>query len=113
MKSVERESCTEQLLRFRYNNSYSKESINCFMYGVVQPLLIKDIMVLQNCTNSENILVGPYGEMYSTSHDAIRAMNIKTEEVSDVQEDADPVQITVQEMKAEPEVSCVFLYVHC
>jgi hypothetical protein len=38
MKSVERESCTEQLLRVRCNNnSYSKESINCFMYGVVQP----------------------------------------------------------------------------
>jgi hypothetical protein len=35
-------------------------------------------------------------------------MNIKTEEVSDAQEDADPLQITVQEMKAEPEVSLCF-----
>jgi hypothetical protein len=63
-------------------------------------------MVLQNSANSENILVGPYGELYPASH-------IKTEEVSDAQEDADPVQITFQEMKTEPEVSCVFLYAHC
>jgi hypothetical protein len=40
-------------------------------------------------------------------------MNIKTEEVSDAQEEADPVQITVQEIKAEPEVSCMFVCVHC
>jgi hypothetical protein len=65
-------------------------------------------MVLQNSTNSENVLVGPYGEVYTASHDASQAMNIKTEEVSDVQKDADPVQITVQEMKAEPEVSLCF-----
>jgi hypothetical protein len=65
-------------------------------------------MVLQNSANSENVLVGPYGEMYPASHDASQAMNIKTEEVSDAQEDADPVQIAVQEMKVEPEVSlCV------
>jgi hypothetical protein len=65
-------------------------------------------MVLQNSTSSENVLVGPYGEMYPASHDASQAMNTKTEEVSDAQEDADPVQITVQEMKAEPEVSLCF-----
>jgi hypothetical protein len=70
-------------------------------------------MVLQNSTNSENVLVGPYGELYPASHDASQAMNIKTEEVSDAQEDADPVQITVQEIKTEPEVGCVFLYAHC
>ncbi|XP_023725963.1 gastrula zinc finger protein XlCGF52.1-like [Cryptotermes secundus] len=54
-----------------------------------------------NCTNSENILVDPCGETYSASHDASQAMNIKAEEVSDSQ--ADPVQITFQEIKAEPE----------
>jgi hypothetical protein len=70
-------------------------------------------VVLQNSTNSESVSVGPYGELYPASHDASQAMNIKTVEVSDAQEDADPVQITVQEMKAEPEVSCVFLYAHC
>ena len=69
------------------------------------------MMPLQNCTNSENVLVGPCGETYSASDDASQAMNIKAEEVSDSQ--ADPVQITFQEIKAEPEVSCMFLYVHC
>jgi hypothetical protein len=85
-------------------NSYSKESIHCFLY---------DVMPLQNCTNSEKVLVGPYGERYPASHDANQAMNIKAEEVSDAQEEVDPLQIAVQEIKAEPEVSCMFLYVHC
>jgi hypothetical protein len=66
------------------------------------------MVVLQNSTNSENVLVAPYGEMYSANHDANQAMDIKTEEVSDAQEGADPVQITFQEMKAEPEVSLCF-----
>jgi uncharacterized protein YaaN involved in tellurite resistance len=65
-------------------------------------------VVLQNSTNSENILVGPYGEMYPACHDASQAMNIKTEEVSDAQDDADRVKMRVQEMKAEPEVSLCF-----
>ena len=69
-------------------------------------------MPLQNC-NSENILVGPYGETYPASHDATQAMNIKAEKVSDSQEEVDPVPITFQKIKAEPEVSCMFLYVHC
>ncbi|XP_023707399.1 uncharacterized protein LOC111864405 isoform X2 [Cryptotermes secundus] len=56
-----------------------------------------------NCTNSETVLVGPYGEIYPVSHDANQAMNIKAEEVSDSQEEVDPVQVTVQEVKAEPE----------
>jgi hypothetical protein len=66
------------------------------------------MVVLQNSTNSEKILMGPYGEMYPASHDASQTMNIKTEEVSDGQDDADAVQITIQEMKAEPEVSLCF-----
>jgi hypothetical protein len=70
-------------------------------------------MVLQNCTNSEKVSVGPYGETYPASHDANQTMNIKAEEVSDSQEEADPVRITVQEIKAESEVSFMFLYVHC
>ncbi|XP_033608918.1 uncharacterized protein LOC117282626, partial [Cryptotermes secundus] len=61
------------------------------------------MMLLQNCTNSEKVLVGPYGETYPASHDASQAMNIKAEAVSDSQEEADPVRITFQEMEAEPE----------
>jgi hypothetical protein len=70
-------------------------------------------VVLQSYTKSENILVVPYGETYPASHDANQAVNIKAKEASDAQEEADPVVITNQEIKAEPEVSCMFLYVHC
>jgi hypothetical protein len=69
-------------------------------------MIDKDMMVLQNYTNSENILVGPYGETYPACHDGNQAMNIKAEEVSDAEEEADPVPITFPEVKAEPEVSC-------
>jgi hypothetical protein len=50
--------------------------------------------------------------MYPASHDANQAVKIKAEEVSDTQEEADSMRITIQEMKAEPEVSCMFLCVH-
>ncbi|XP_023717634.1 uncharacterized protein LOC111869964 isoform X2 [Cryptotermes secundus] len=56
-----------------------------------------------NCTNSEKVLVGPYGETYPAGLDANQAVNIKAEVVSDAEEEADPVQIRVQEIKAEPE----------
>jgi hypothetical protein len=58
-------------------------------------------LFLQNSTNSENVLVGEYGE---TSDEA---MNVKAEEVSDAEEEEVPVAITFPEIKAEPEVSCV------
>jgi hypothetical protein len=58
-------------------------------------------LFLQNSTNSENILVGPYVE---TSD---QAMNVKVEEISDAEEEEDPVRITFPEIKAEPEVSCM------
>jgi hypothetical protein len=67
-------------------------------------------MVLQDCTNSENVLVGSYGETYPGSHDANQVVNIKAEKLSGAQEEVDPAQIAVQEIKIEPEVSCKFLY---
>jgi hypothetical protein len=57
--------------------------------------------------------VGPYGKTYPASHDANQVLNIKAEEVSGTQKEADPVRVTIQEIKAEPEVSCMFLYIHC
>jgi hypothetical protein len=65
------------------------------------------MMVLQNYTNSENILVGPHGETYPACHDPNEAMNIKAEESSDAAEEEDPLSITTLEIKAEPEVSCI------
>jgi hypothetical protein len=71
----------------------------------------KDMMVLQSYRNSENILVGPYGEMYPACQEGGQAVNIKAEEVSDTEEEVDPVPITIQEIKAEPAVSCISPYV--
>jgi hypothetical protein len=71
------------------------------------------MIVLQNCANSEKVLVCPYGETYPACHDGNQAMNIKSEEGSDTAEEVDPVPITFLEMKAGPEVSCMSLYVHC
>jgi hypothetical protein len=75
-------------------------------------MIDKDMMVLQNYTNSENVLLGPYGEIYPACHDANQAINIKAEEVSDAEEEVDPLPITFREIKAEPEVSSMSLYVH-
>jgi hypothetical protein len=76
-------------------------------------MIDKDMMVLQSYTNSENILVGPHGEIYPACYDGNEAMHIKAEEVSDAAEEEDPLPITVLEMKAKPEVSCMSLYVYC
>jgi hypothetical protein len=47
------------------------------------------------------------------SHDVNQVVNIKAEKVSDTEEDVDLVRNTVHEIKAEPEVSCMLLYVYC
>jgi hypothetical protein len=65
------------------------------------------MMVLQDYTNSEDVLVGPYGETYPACYDADQAFNIKAEEVSDAEEEEDVLPKTIQEIKAEPEVSCM------
>jgi hypothetical protein len=88
--------------------SHSKDSILCLMCGVVQPFLRKMWWFLQSYTNSENVSVGPYGEIYPTSHDADQAVKVKAETTSDAEEEDDPVPITFSELKAESEVSCVF-----
>jgi hypothetical protein len=109
LKSVEKRSVQSSY----YGLDVMKSSCSKIMYRCCTAILIKVILVLQNYTNSEKVLVGPYGEMYPASYDANHTMNIKTEEDSDAQEEVDPVRITVQKIKAELEVSCVFLYVHC
>jgi hypothetical protein len=54
----------------------------------------------------------PWGEMNPTSGDASQAINIKVE-VSDAEEEEGPVPITFPEIKAEPKVRYMSLYVHC
>jgi hypothetical protein len=73
----------------------------------------KGILALQNYMALEKGVPGPYGETYLTSDDTNQAMNVKAEEVSDVEVDEGPVPITFPEIKAEPEVSCMSLYAHC
>jgi hypothetical protein len=53
------------------------------------------------------------GETYPAIHDSNQDLDINSEEVSVGQDEADPMRITIQEIEAEPEVSCMFLYVHC
>jgi hypothetical protein len=74
-------------------------------------MIDKHMIVLQSYTNSEKVLVGPYGETYPACLDGSEVMNIKAEELSYAEEKQDPVPITFPEMKAEPEVSCMALYV--
>jgi hypothetical protein len=40
-------------------------------------------------------------------------MNIKAEGVSAVEDEDEPVPVTFPEIKVEPEVSCMSVYVHC
>jgi hypothetical protein len=76
-------------------------------------MIDKDVMVLQNHTNSAMELRDPCGEPNRTSGDASQAINIKVEEVSDAEEEVVPVPITFLKIKLEPEVRCMSLYVHC
>jgi hypothetical protein len=75
------------------------------MCGVVHPFLRK-MCVLQNYTSSEDVLMGPYGEIFPTSHDVNQAMKVKAEAASDAEVEEDPVRITFLKIEAEPEVSC-------
>jgi hypothetical protein len=71
------------------------------------------MLALQNHMDLEEGVPGPYEETYLTACDANQAMNIKEEEVSDVEVEEGPVPITFPKIKAEPEVSCMSRYVHC
>jgi hypothetical protein len=75
-------------------------------------MIEKDVIILQNRTNSRMEVRDPCGEMNPTSGDASQAINIKVEEVSDAEDEAGPVPISFPKIKAEPEVRCMSLYVH-
>jgi hypothetical protein len=66
-------------------------------------MIDNDMMVLQNRTNSEMEVRGPCDETHPTSCDVHQAISIKVEEVSDTEEEADPVPIPFPKIKAEPE----------
>jgi hypothetical protein len=65
-------------------------------------------MVLQNCMDFLKIEPGSISETCPTSsYDGNQIIDIKVEEASDTQEVEDPLLITLPEIKAEHEVSCV------
>jgi hypothetical protein len=67
------------------------------------------MFVLQNCMDLEKHVSAPCSETYPTSsHDANQAMNIKVEEVSDIEvEEEHPMPMSFIGIKAEHEVSCM------
>jgi hypothetical protein len=69
------------------------------------------VLVLQNCLDIEKRAPGPYSDTYAaSSHDANQPMNIKVEEVSDVEgEEKHRVPMAFVGIKAEHEVSCMSL----
>jgi hypothetical protein len=69
----------------------------------------KCMVVLQKCVDIEKRVPGPCSETYPpSSHDANQPMNMKVEEVSDVEgEEKHRVPMTLIGIKAEHEVSCM------
>jgi hypothetical protein len=67
------------------------------------------MVVLQDCMDLEKCVPGPYSETYPTSsHVANQPMNIKVDEVSDIEvEEKHPVPTSFIGMKDEHEVSCM------
>jgi hypothetical protein len=75
-------------------------------------MIDKDMMLLQDHTNSAMEVPGPCGERNPISGDASQAIKIKVQ-VSDAEEEVGPVPISFPKLKAEPEVSCMSPYVRC
>jgi hypothetical protein len=69
----------------------------------------KYMMVLQNCMDLEKRVLAPCSETYPvSSRDANQDINIKVEEVSDVEvEEEHPMPMSFIGIKAEHQVSCV------
>jgi hypothetical protein len=67
-------------------------------------------LILQNCTDLLKVELGSCSEACLTScHDGNEVIDIKVEEVVDREEEEDPLLITFPVIKAEHEVSSVYL----
>jgi hypothetical protein len=70
----------------------------------------RDMMVLQNCLDSQKDVPGSHIESCASSYlNAVEVVNLKVEEYSDIEDRKDPMPITVVGIKAEHEVSCMSL----
>jgi hypothetical protein len=67
----------------------------------------KGMVVLQNRLDSQKDVPGLHSEACASSSHSDQVVNIKVEEVSDVEDGEDPVPMTFVEIKAEHEVSCM------
>jgi hypothetical protein len=74
--------------------------------GGCTAMIHKNMMVLQNHMKTEENVLDAYGQAYPAYNEK-QAMNIKEEELSDIEVEEDPLPITFPEIKREPEVSCM------
>jgi hypothetical protein len=71
----------------------------------------KGLLVLQDCAHSQEDVPGSCTETCPTSsRDANQAINVKVEEVSDVEEEENPVPISFPGIKPEQAVSSLFSF---
>jgi hypothetical protein len=67
----------------------------------------KGMLILQDCTHSQEDVLGSYIDTHpASSHDEIRTINIKVEEISDVELEEDPLPISFPGIETEHAVSC-------
>lgn len=66
----------------------------------------KGMLVLQACVDSQKYIPGSSLETRPAYYDADHSINMKVEEVSDVEEEEDPLQISFPGTEAEHAVSC-------
>jgi hypothetical protein len=70
----------------------------------------KAVVVLQNCKDLLKVVLGSYSETCLTRQNT-NEIDVKVEEVTNIQEEEDPMAKTFPNIKAEQEVSCML--VHC
>jgi hypothetical protein len=71
------------------------------------------MLILQSCRDSEKCVPVPCSDTCPTaSHDANQSVNMKVEEVSDIEVEEHPVPITFRGLKSEHEVSCNWLFLN-
>jgi hypothetical protein len=66
----------------------------------------KGMLVVQDCARSQEDLPGSGTETRSTSPGVFQTINIKVEDISDVEEVEDPLPISFPGIQAERAVSC-------
>jgi hypothetical protein len=75
-------------------------------------IIDKSIVLLQNCMDLQKDTEGPRSETCPTSRDAYQATSVKVEDVSDTEQEEDPVPLRYSGIKMEHMVSCMSVC-HC